>query len=76
MSRAGARNQEARSQKPGPSLASGSWLLASETRCLFIEGDPILELRQGRDPHCNAPVLGTHPYCARHCLRAYYRPEE
>jgi hypothetical protein len=45
-------------------------------RCLFIEGDPIFELRQGRDPFCNAPVLGTHPYCARHCLRAYYRPEE
>ena len=45
-------------------------------RCLFIEGDPILELRQGRDPFCNAPVLGAHPYCARHCVRAYYRPEE
>jgi hypothetical protein len=54
---------------------SGFWLLTSGF-CLFIEGDPILELRAGRDPFCNAPVLGTHPYCARHCLRAYYRPEE
>ena len=45
-------------------------------RCLFIEGDPIAELRQGRDPHCNAPVAEGRVYCARHCARAYYRPEE
>ena len=45
-------------------------------RCLFIAGDPILELRAGRDPHCNAPALGNQPYCARHAARVYYRPEE
>ena len=45
-------------------------------QCLFIEGDPVEELRAGRDPHCNAPVLASHSYCARHCRRAYRRPEE
>jgi hypothetical protein len=45
-------------------------------RCLFIEGDPVAELRAGRDPHCNARVAEGRVYCARHARRAYYRPEE
>jgi hypothetical protein len=71
---------EARNRKPETRKHTHSGLPASgfpaSGFCLFIEGDPIRELRQGRDPFCNAPVLGTHPYCARHCLRAYYQPEE
>jgi len=75
VSKAEARNQkpETRKHKHFGCLTSG---FPASGFCLFIEGDPILELRAGRDPHCNAPVLGTHPYCARHCLRAYNRPEE
>ena len=44
--------------------------------CLFIEGDPIAELRQGRDPHCNARVAEGRVYCARHAARVYLRPKE
>jgi hypothetical protein len=45
-------------------------------RCLFIEGDPVAELRQGRDPHCNARVAEGRVYCARHAARVYLRPKE
>ena len=45
-------------------------------RCRFIEGDPVEELRQGRDPHCNAGVAEGRVYCARHAARVYLRPEE
>jgi hypothetical protein len=76
-----ARNRKARNQKPeirshkrSGFLTSG--LLASDKRCVFIEGDPTVEVRAGRDPFCNARAVEARPYCAKHCAIAYIQPEE
>ena len=39
--------------------------------CLWIEGNPVEELRAGLDPYCGAERVEGKPYCACHCARAF-----
>ena len=41
--------------------------------CLFIPGDPVEEIKAGRDPHCGKERVEGRPYCARHAAMCYVR---
>lgn len=44
--------------------------------CQWIDGDPMVELAAGRDPHCNKPRGAVQSaYCTAHDNLAYYRPK-
>lgn len=76
MSGSDGRNRKPETKRHKPSGLLSSDLPACGKRCVFIEGDPSVEVRAGRDPFCNARAVEARPYCAKHCAIAYIQPEE
>jgi hypothetical protein len=44
--------------------------------CEWIDGDPSVELREGRDPHCGKKRVIGKPYCREHLERSVARAPE
>jgi hypothetical protein len=41
--------------------------------CQFIAGDPLVELKAGRDPHCGKTRRDGSSYCAAHHRRCWVK---
>ena len=41
--------------------------------CQFIAGDPLAELKAGRDPHCGAERREGSAYCPEHHARCWVK---
>ncbi len=65
-----ARREVLKRAQPGQPMLAGFNGVPMPGGCEWIDGDPVQEIKRGRDPHCGAKRVLGRPYCQEHLERS------